>query len=136
MNIVHTIIPQGAVASIGREAGLIYAGVDEIYPVVAAYHRMNLDGLEFVKACRRLDQVLRNIASRFKYSDVQITCDNTLNPPELQQAAKLRARILIKPTTSIEVSGGVFTFGIGHIPGAAGNPGRDHLTVEYREVTR
>lgn len=124
----HIVVPEGSFASISREAGLIYAAMDEIYPIVAKFASGAYESHK--KAMLLLRLKIRTIVQRFKYVDSDVYCDETLNPPSLATEGKLRVKILLRPLSVAAFTGGVFTLGIER--NSEDDPG--HLSVAFKDA--
>ncbi len=145
------VIKKGSVVPVGRAAGLIYAGIDEIYPIVGRYSTQPPDKRGSI-ARHELKHVLTELAGRVAplrhpkhstaatplpvsvWADYQIISDSTNNTPDLTDQGRIAVTILIKPSRIPEFYGG--TFILARVLHNFGSEERERycLEVEYRPL--
>lgn len=140
---VLILIRRGSEIPVGRAAGLIYAGIDAIWPIVGKYgssiHCEMAGGVKVLqtKLCVTLTELGRRLCCepisqgnvRGWWGDYKVVCDETINTPQLIEEGRIAVSIFIKPYNNLpEYCGGTF------ILGRAVDNGRAYMEVEYRPL--
>ena len=121
--VILVTIKPGTEVPVGRAAGLIYAGVDELYPIVGRYSTRPESRRTTKQAAvcwLAMAHTLMALARRVSipndhvydtpslWPECSVICDATVNTPELIDQGRIAVMILIKPGRTVEYCGGTF----------------------------
>lgn len=145
--ILVTIKP-GTEPPVGRAAGVIYVGVDDIYPIVGRYttHPEERGPAQWGEMRHTLIALVRRISpekwpekSRARaplpvsmWEDWHVICDATNNTPELIDQGRISVTIFIKSGRSVESCGGNFI--LARVVKIEDGTERPYMEVEYRPL--
>ena len=113
---------KGGVA-VGRAAGVIYASIDQIFPIVA---RFASGSQSWEEAKFRLEAVINTGFSMLVVREVVVDVSPLYNPPELREDGRIDVFVSVRPGLTPEWDGGHFR--LGHVREGE----RSFLEVEFR----